>query len=65
VLTGTGDGFCAGADLAAGNGTDLLDAEGQLDLGLDLDRTYHPLLRRLRDLHCPFVTSVNGLSAFR
>jgi 2-(1,2-epoxy-1,2-dihydrophenyl)acetyl-CoA isomerase len=36
---------------------------GQLDLGLGLDRTYHPLLRQLRDLHCPFVTSVNGVAA--
>ena len=63
VLTGTGDGFCAGADLAAGDGGGLLDADGQLDLGLSLDRTYHPLLRRLHDLHCPLVTSVNGAAA--
>lgn len=63
VLTGTGDGFCAGADLAAGDGADLLDDHGQLDLGIALDRTYHPLLYRLRELHCPFVTAVNGVAA--
>ncbi|MDX2380635.1 MAG: enoyl-CoA hydratase-related protein [Acidimicrobiia bacterium] len=63
VLTGTGDGFCAGADLSAGDGADLLDDDGQLDLGIGLDRTYHPLLLRLRDLHCPFVTAVNGVAA--
>lgn len=63
VLTGTGDGFCAGADLSAGDGADLLDDDGQLDLGIGLDRTYHPLLHRLRDLHCPFVTAVNGVAA--
>jgi 2-(1,2-epoxy-1,2-dihydrophenyl)acetyl-CoA isomerase len=63
VLTGTGDGFCAGADLAAGDGADLLDDDGRLDLGVSLDRTYHPLLRRLRALHCPLVTAVNGVAA--
>jgi len=63
VLTGTGDGFCAGADLAGGDGSDLLDEDGRLDLGVGLDRTYHPLLRRLRGLHCPLVTAVNGVAA--
>jgi 2-(1,2-epoxy-1,2-dihydrophenyl)acetyl-CoA isomerase len=63
VLTGEGDGFCAGADLSAGDGADLLDDDGRLDLGIGLDRTYHPLLYRLRDLHCPFVTAVNGVAA--
>ncbi len=63
VLTGTGDGFCAGADLGAGDGAEMFDSEGQLDLGIAMDRTYHPLLHRLRALHCPLVTAVNGVAA--
>ena len=63
VLTGEGDGFCAGADLSSGDGSEFLDDDGQFDLGIALVHTYHPLLRRLRDLHCPFVTAVNGAAA--
>lgn len=63
VLTGTADAFCAGADLAAGDGADLLDDDGRLDLGIGLDRTYHPLLHRLRALHCPLITAVGGVAA--
>lgn len=63
VLTGTGEGFCAGANIAVGDGADMLDDDGQFDLGIGLDRIYHPLLQRLRTLHCPFITAVNGVAA--
>ena len=63
VLTAEGKAFSVGADLASGDGSDLIDAEGKFDLGLVLDNTYHPLLLRLRQLHCPFLTAVNGVAA--
>lgn len=67
LITGAGRGFCAGANLA---GTD--DGPGDknkprrnkpLDAGAALETHYHPLLRRLRNLHCPVVTAVNGPAA--
>jgi 2-(1,2-epoxy-1,2-dihydrophenyl)acetyl-CoA isomerase len=63
VLTAEGNAFSVGADLASGDGSELIDAEGRFDLGLVLDDTYHPLLHRLRHLHCPFLTAVNGVAA--
>ena len=30
------------------------------DPGAGLEKFYHPLLRRLRNLHCPIVSAVNG-----
>src|ERR1700712_936864 len=52
VLTGAGRSFCAGANL-----------QGRNNAGAALETTYHPLLRRLRKLHCPIVTAVNGAAA--
>jgi 2-(1,2-epoxy-1,2-dihydrophenyl)acetyl-CoA isomerase len=63
VLTAEGKAFSVGADLASGDGSELIDADGRFDLGLVLDDTYHPLLQRLRQLHCPFLTAVNGVAA--
>ena len=54
VLTGTGRGFCSGADM---NELAARRAEGA---GKVLERLYHPLFRRLRDLDMPIVTAVNG-----
>jgi 2-(1,2-epoxy-1,2-dihydrophenyl)acetyl-CoA isomerase len=58
ILTGKGNAFCAGANLAEGL------AEGATDIpssiGLRLDQLYHPLLRKLRDLPMPVITAVNG-----
>ena len=56
VLTGEGRGFCSGANLTE------LPAEGS-DAGEILERTYHPLLRRLRDTRLPIVTAMNGPAA--
>lgn len=56
VLTGAGRGFCSGANLTEP------PPEGA-DLGEALERTYHPLLRRLRDSRLPLVTAVNGPAA--
>jgi 2-(1,2-epoxy-1,2-dihydrophenyl)acetyl-CoA isomerase len=59
VLTGAGRAFCAGANL---QGRDN-QKTGRSDAGRTLETGYHPFLRRLRNLHCPIVTSVNGAAA--
>jgi 2-(1,2-epoxy-1,2-dihydrophenyl)acetyl-CoA isomerase len=60
VITGEGRAFCAGANLQ-GRG----DAKpgARTNAGAALETAYHPFLRRLRNLHCPIVTSVNGAAA--
>ncbi|HEX7883133.1 MAG TPA: enoyl-CoA hydratase/isomerase [Afipia sp.] len=59
VLTGAGKAFCTGANLQVGN-----DPNGKRPpAGASLDTLFHPFLRRLRNLHCPLVTSVNGPAA--
>ncbi|HWM61758.1 MAG TPA: enoyl-CoA hydratase-related protein, partial [Rhizomicrobium sp.] len=54
VLTGQGRGFCSGADMKE------LAARRAEGAGQVLERLYHPLFRRLRDLDMPIVTAVNG-----
>lgn len=57
VLTGEGRGFCSGANLAErGTGEDP-------GVGHALENTYHPFLRKLRDMPIPIVTAVNGAAA--
>ena len=62
LLTGTGRGFCAGADLA-GSGTGVLDAEGRPDLGAVMERLYNPLIRAIREVPKPVIAAVNGVAA--
>ena len=57
VITGAGRGFCAGANLQGRNTGEKRGA------GAVLESHYHPLLRRIRHLHCPVVTAVNGVAA--
>jgi 2-(1,2-epoxy-1,2-dihydrophenyl)acetyl-CoA isomerase len=59
VITGSGRAFCAGANL---QGRDN-QKPGRSNAGAVLETGYHPFLRRLRNLHCPIVTSVNGVAA--
>ena len=59
VITGAGRAFCAGANL---QGRDN-QKPGRSNAGATLEIGYHPFLRRLRNLHCPIVTSVNGAAA--
>src|SRR5947209_11993892 len=60
VITGQGRAFCAGANLQ-GRGNTKPGARS--NAGAALETAYHPILRRLRNLHCPIVTSVNGVAA--
>jgi 2-(1,2-epoxy-1,2-dihydrophenyl)acetyl-CoA isomerase len=57
VMTGAGKGFCAGANLQGRNTGDKRGA------GSVLESHYHPLLRRIRRLHCPILTAINGAAA--
>lgn len=61
ILTGAGRGFCAGANMARDSSEENGAASNRLpDAGAGLEKFYHPLLRRLRNLHCPIVSAVNG-----
>ena len=66
IITGAGRGFCAGANVASDGGSESDVAKGGAasnrppDAGAGLERMYHPLLRRLRNLPCPIVSAVNG-----
>ena len=59
VLTGAGRGFCAGADLSAIDPDNL----AATDLGTMLERSYNPLILRLRALPVPVLCAVNGVAA--
>jgi 2-(1,2-epoxy-1,2-dihydrophenyl)acetyl-CoA isomerase len=61
VLTGNGRGFCAGADLAAGEmtpGVSVGEAVAQ-----SMDDRFNPLIRDLFHLNKPVVAAVNGTTA--
>jgi 2-(1,2-epoxy-1,2-dihydrophenyl)acetyl-CoA isomerase len=57
VITGAGESFCAGANLKQRGLGKARPA------GIVLETHWHPLLRRLRRLHCPIITAVNGPAA--
>jgi 2-(1,2-epoxy-1,2-dihydrophenyl)acetyl-CoA isomerase len=62
LLTGAGRSFCAGANLQ-GRAAGADDVPARRRAGVTLETHYHPVLRRLRDLHCPIVAAVNGAAA--
>jgi 2-(1,2-epoxy-1,2-dihydrophenyl)acetyl-CoA isomerase len=57
IVTGAGAAFCAGANLKERG---LGKAK---PVAMVLEFHWHPLLRRLRRLHCPVITAVNGAAA--
>ena len=59
VITGAGRAFCTGANLQ-GRNNNVTKRGGA---GATLETAFHPFLRRLRGLHCPIVTAVNGPAA--
>jgi 2-(1,2-epoxy-1,2-dihydrophenyl)acetyl-CoA isomerase len=60
VLTGAGRAFCTGANLQGRNNNLTKSRSGA---GATLEIGFHPFLRRLQNLHCPIITSVNGAAA--
>ena len=62
LLTGSGRGFCAGADLAGGGTVDAAAAEPP-DLGANMDRIFNPMIRAMRALPKPIVGAINGVAA--
>jgi 2-(1,2-epoxy-1,2-dihydrophenyl)acetyl-CoA isomerase len=58
ILTGTGRGFCSGANLG---GLDV--GAPDYDAGAVLATHYSPLMLQLRALPIPFITAVNGPAA--
>ncbi|MGY3590974.1 2-(1,2-epoxy-1,2-dihydrophenyl)acetyl-CoA isomerase [Bradyrhizobium sp. USDA 4350] len=60
VITGAGRAFCTGANL---QGRNQQQKPGKSNAGAALETAFHPFLRRLRKLHCPIVTAVNGPAA--
>ena len=62
LLTGTGRGFCAGADLSGGGTVDSAAKEPP-DLGANMDRVFNPMIRAMRALPKPIVGAINGVAA--
>jgi 2-(1,2-epoxy-1,2-dihydrophenyl)acetyl-CoA isomerase len=58
VLTGAGRAFCTGANLQGRN-----NQAKKARAGATLETGFHPFLRRIRNLHCPIITAVNGPAA--
>jgi 2-(1,2-epoxy-1,2-dihydrophenyl)acetyl-CoA isomerase len=60
VLTGAGRGFCAGQDLSDRS---VAPGSAPVDLGISIDLSYGPLIRRLTGLNKPVICAVNGVAA--
>ena len=57
ILTGSGRGFCSGANLTTTGPDDILKQD---DLGRALRECYYPVLRQMRDFPTPVLVAVNG-----
>jgi 2-(1,2-epoxy-1,2-dihydrophenyl)acetyl-CoA isomerase len=59
LLTGSGRGFCAGADLADPD----REVSATADSGAALEKYFNPVIRLMRALRKPIVSAVNGVAA--
>ena len=63
VFTGTGRGFCAGADLNVSELGPGSSAALRPDPGVSIEAFFNPTARRLQSLRMPTVVAVNGVAA--
>jgi 2-(1,2-epoxy-1,2-dihydrophenyl)acetyl-CoA isomerase len=63
VVTGSGRGFCAGADLAEFDFAPGEDLVKRADPGPVIEQAFNPTVRRLQALRVPTVAAVNGSAA--
>lgn len=65
ILTGTGRGFCSGADLKARQRLQPSEAPPDANKAgtARLRRTYNPLILAIRTIEKPFIAAVNGVAA--
>lgn len=63
VITGSGRGFCAGADLSEFDLTPGPDLVQRADPGPLIEQAFNPTVRRLQALRMPIVAAVNGVAA--
>lgn len=61
VITGAGRGFSAGQDLADRGA--IIEAGGEVALGDELRRRYHPITSTVRAMPKPVIAAVNGVAA--
>jgi 2-(1,2-epoxy-1,2-dihydrophenyl)acetyl-CoA isomerase len=60
VLTGAGRGFCAGQDL---NDRSVSSGSSPVDLGMTVETSWNPLIRKIAGLPQPVISRVNGVAA--
>jgi 2-(1,2-epoxy-1,2-dihydrophenyl)acetyl-CoA isomerase len=60
VLTGAGRGFSAGQDLSSVRDR---DAGGGMSFREHLEKTYNPIIQRLRTMEKPVIGAINGVAA--
>ena len=58
VITGAGQGFCAGQDLAA-----IRDRGEEVSFRDHLTKTYNPIVSKLRSIEKPVIAAINGAAA--